>query len=34
VPKPDHPLFAVPPESVFADKLKQALQPAGPKQES
>jgi 3'-5' exoribonuclease len=33
-PKPDHTLFAVPPESVFADKLKQALQPAGPKQES
>jgi 3'-5' exoribonuclease len=34
VPKPDHRLFAVPPESVFADKLKQALQPTGPKQES
>jgi 3'-5' exoribonuclease len=33
-PRPDHPLFAVPPESVFADKLKQALQPVGPKQES
>jgi 3'-5' exoribonuclease len=33
-PKPDHPLFAVPPESVFAGKLQQALQPAGPKQES
>jgi 3'-5' exoribonuclease len=34
VPRPDHPLFTVPPESVFADKLKQALQPAGAKQES
>jgi 3'-5' exoribonuclease len=35
VPKPDHPLFAaVPSESVFAGKLQQALQPAGPKQES
>jgi 3'-5' exoribonuclease len=29
-----HPLFAPRPESIFADKLKQALQPAGPKQES
>ena len=33
-PKPDHPLFAVPPESAFADKLKHALQPDGSKQES
>jgi 3'-5' exoribonuclease len=32
-PKADHPLFAAPPESLFANKLKQALQPAGPKQE-
>jgi 3'-5' exoribonuclease len=32
--KPDHPMFAVSPESVFADKLKQALLPAGPKQEN
>jgi 3'-5' exoribonuclease len=32
-PKPDHPLFAAPPDSAFASKLKQALQPAGPKQE-
>jgi hypothetical protein len=42
-PKPDapvarpaeaaHPLFAPRPESPFADKLKQALQPAGPKQD-
>jgi 3'-5' exoribonuclease len=29
-----HPLFAPRPESAFADKLKQALQPAGPKQDS
>ena len=28
------PLFAPRPESPFADKLKQALQPAGPKQDS
>jgi 3'-5' exoribonuclease len=28
-----HPLFAPRPDSPFADKLKQALQPAGPKQE-
>jgi 3'-5' exoribonuclease len=28
-----HPLFAPRPDSAFADKLKQALQPAGPKQE-
>jgi 3'-5' exoribonuclease len=31
-PKADHPLFATPPDSAFANKLKQALQPAGPKQ--
>jgi 3'-5' exoribonuclease len=29
-----HPLFAPKPDSPFADKLKQALQPAGPKQDS
>jgi hypothetical protein len=29
-----HPLFAPRSDSPFADKLKQALQPAGPKQES
>jgi 3'-5' exoribonuclease len=29
-----HPLFAARPESFFADKLKQALHPAEPKQES
>lgn len=29
-----HPLFAPRPESPFADKLRQALQPAGPKQDS
>ena len=29
-----HPLFAPKPDSPFADKLKQALQPNGPKQES
>ncbi len=29
-----HPLFAPKPDSPFGDKLKQALQPAGPKQES
>ena len=29
-----HPLFAPRPDSPFADKLKQALQPTGPKQES
>jgi 3'-5' exoribonuclease len=34
VPKADHAPLAVPPESAFADKLKQALQPAGAKQES
>jgi hypothetical protein len=28
-----HPLFAPRPDSPFADKLKQALQPAGPKQD-
>ena len=33
-PKPDHPLFAPPSDSAFASKLKQALQPAGPRQES
>lgn len=33
-PRPDHPLFAVPPESVFAGKLQEALQPAGHKQDS
>ena len=32
-PKAEHPLFAAPPESLFANKLKQALQPAGPEQE-
>jgi 3'-5' exoribonuclease len=32
-PKADHPLFAAPPDSAFANKLKQALQPAGSKQE-
>jgi 3'-5' exoribonuclease len=29
-----HPLFAAKPESPFADKLRQALLPAAPKQES
>jgi 3'-5' exoribonuclease len=29
-----HPLFSPKPDSPFADKLKQALQPAGPKQDS
>jgi hypothetical protein len=29
-----HPLFAPKPDSPFADKLKQALQPAAPKQEN
>jgi 3'-5' exoribonuclease len=29
-----HPLFSPRPDSPFADKLKQALQPAGPKQDS
>ncbi|HXB75701.1 MAG TPA: HD domain-containing protein [Candidatus Acidoferrales bacterium] len=32
-PKADHPLFAAPPGSAFANKLKQALQPAGTKQD-
>jgi len=31
--QPEHALFAPPPDSPFADKLRQALQPAGPKQE-
>jgi 3'-5' exoribonuclease len=30
---PSHPLFAVKPDSQFADKLRQALQPAAPNQE-
>ena len=33
-PMAEHPLFAPAPDSPFADKLRQALQPAGPKQES
>jgi 3'-5' exoribonuclease len=33
-PRTDHPLFAPPPNSPFADKLRQALLPAGPKQDS
>jgi 3'-5' exoribonuclease len=31
--KASHPLFAAAPDSAFANKLKQALQPVGPKQE-
>jgi 3'-5' exoribonuclease len=33
-PRADHPLFAPPSDSPFASKLKQALQPASPGQES
>ena len=33
-PKADHPLFAAPSSSPFADKLTQALKPAAPKQEN
>jgi 3'-5' exoribonuclease len=33
-PRTDHPLFAPPPDSPFADKLRQALLPAGQKQDS
>jgi len=33
-PKPERGFFPPPPESPFAAKLKQALQPAGPRQES
>ena len=32
-PMAEHPLFAPPPDSPFADKLRQALQPAAPEQE-
>jgi len=33
-PQPDHPMFAAPPESPFASKLRQALQPNGSEQEN